>query len=404
MMETFLCLFAKYVIQEKATVLKKMSTKNRRIELVDLLLKVEKKPKIVAMVTGGGSGFFQSLLGNGGASSVFLEGAIPYAKKAFDEYYGSEPDGYCSERAARVLAKKAYLRALHLGGGAMSMGVASTASLVSEGEREGRKHRFYVCIYTGYHQAVWGVEITSGNEYRDMQEEKVADFILERVVDAAYGQFNNVEWNSDCLSLTHDEINNCVHKQARIMPTYIPINHHLDPTQVQSPVVFPGSYNPIHPGHENMIQWAFEHLGRPVWLEISTDNVDKPSLDRIDIAERVQSIRGSNAPIAGIVITQSPKFVEKTYLFNQPTFLTGVDTYERLINVSYYEDEVDMREKHQEMKRYGAKFYVFHRDGFEANPDVLNQPPSALHDCTNWVSFEFSPTSWSSTALREASK
>ena len=57
-------------------------------------------------------------------------------------------------------------------------------------------------------------------------------------------------------------------------------------------ILFPGAFNPPHWGHKRMAELAAERYGRPVTFELSITNVDKPPLDFIEIAERLEQLAG----------------------------------------------------------------------------------------------------------------
>ena len=82
---------------------------------------VQQNFKISFAIAGGGGHLLSTLAATPGASSILLEGTIPYSREAFREYIqqkGTDIDDstfkYCSEMAAQRLATAAYHRALHL--------------------------------------------------------------------------------------------------------------------------------------------------------------------------------------------------------------------------------------------------------------------------------------------------
>ncbi|MGL4594921.1 MAG: hypothetical protein ACRCUY_09360 [Thermoguttaceae bacterium] len=103
-----------------------------------------------------------------------------------------------------------------------------------------------------------------------------------------------------------------------------------------SQAIFPGSFNPIHQGHLQMVDIAQERLGSRVALEIATQTMGKPPLDYIDLQNRLNEINQSS-PDQVVWVTRASLFEEKSRLFIGPTtFIVGADTLKRFSQLSYY--------------------------------------------------------------------
>ena len=57
--------------------------------------------QVVLVATGGGTRGIAHLASTPGASSVLLEGLVPYARAAIDRLLGGPQEAYCSSRTAR---------------------------------------------------------------------------------------------------------------------------------------------------------------------------------------------------------------------------------------------------------------------------------------------------------------
>jgi hypothetical protein len=124
--------------------------------------------------------------------------------------------------------------------------------------------------------------------------------------------------------------------------------------ELERPALLPGSFNPLHHGHELLAQAAAAQTGREVTFEISVANVDKPALGEDDVLARVDQFRGT----ARVLLTRAPTFVEKGRLFPGAVFVLGWDTAVRLVEPRYYGGEDELRRAFQELRTLGCRFIV----------------------------------------------
>ena len=72
----------------------------------------------------------------------------------------------------------------------------------------------------------------------------------------------------------------------------------------EHPVLLPGSFNPLHQGHVELLIAAETVTHRDGLLELSVTNVDKPPLDIVEVERRLLQLKG---PFSA-VLTCAPTF------------------------------------------------------------------------------------------------
>ncbi len=125
--------------------------------------------------------------------------------------------------------------------------------------------------------------------------------------------------------------------------------------RMEGVAIFPGSFNPLHHGHEALATVASDLLGREVLFELSVVNVDKPPLTHAEVERRASQFAGRWR----VLLTRAPRFLEKARLFPGSAFVIGWDTAVRMVHPRYYGDsEPAMHGALEEMRDLGARFLV----------------------------------------------
>ena len=381
------------------------------VELVDSLMAAGSLAVIVS--TGGGSLAIAHLLTTPGASGIVLEAIVPYARSAVDHLLGGPQQTYCSSRTARRLAMTAWQRACTLNAPPeRAVGVAVTASLASRIPKRG-EHRIVVAVQTFKATSVASVVLEKNTRSRLEEEEIAAALLLEQFVEAccetssqpiAGGRSvaHRLRANEPVEHLREEAIPAW---QDVLVGTRRAVKIEGDTEKAVGPagnattrrLLFPGSFDPLHEGHRLMARLAEKITAQMVEYELSIQNVDKPSLDCVELRSRLTQF--IDRPLW---LTHAPTFVEKVALFPDSTFVMGADTFVRLADQKYYGGSADAAARAvQQIAANARRLIVFGRVSDGAFKEPSQWPmPQALRDICSFVSQEDFRSDISSTQLR----
>lgn len=316
--------------------------------------------RLVLSFSGGGSDTLSGLLSVPGASRTVLEAVVPYSQQALCRWLAGRPDQFCSARTARAMAMSGFLRACEYESpeGYPLVGVGATASLATDRPKRGA-HRIHLAVQTVSQTIVQSVELTKDLRRRP-EEEAIASALILNLIAEVCGIDERLP-----LELREGE---SIERQEKTAPPAwndlllgkTEAILHDDPTGKRklSRALFSGAFNPIHVGHEEMVQVASQILGTEVDHEVSILNVDKPPLDYIEIGERIDQF----GPKHSIWLTRAPTFVEKSRLFPAVTFVVGIDTLRRVAAPRYYRgSDAACAKAIEEIASRGCRFLVFGR-------------------------------------------
>lgn len=344
-------------------------------------------------IAGGGAQAVGELTRHGGLSGTLVEARHFQAREAIDAYLGGAPDRYSSEAAARALAMRAYLDLRGLVGDPRGsyFAIGAASSLVSRGEREGRKHRVHVAVQTHNYTRALAVELAPGRSRED--EEALAARLIRSAV--AYGAGVLDDDMGYWGWLGPGDVHSARFQHARDGWEDVVLG--TRPVLRRSPhsPVLSTSANPLHEGHLAMMEYAHRTLGSPVDVEICVRNADKPALDYLEIADRLDRARDDlvGRPFAGeVFLSNVGRFVEKAVAMPSSTFLVGADTLERLEAPQFGGDHA-LHELNDAFDEHDCVFLAFPRPGHR-----LYAGP-----CTA-VAADFTPCPQSSTAIREEAR
>jgi len=322
----------------------------------------------VLSITGGGSSAISSILAVSGASRTLVEATVPYDINALQSYVGGDVDQACSADTAEAMAMASFIRCRKLLPDApvdSIYGLGCSAAIATDRTRRG-SNRCHVSVQS-YNRTTSVSIILLEDRSREEEEQICRDLILMLMCETS-------GFKVDLDKLTErDQIER--HDQ-KAQPLWSQLfSDQLSSTwqaAVPPGVLFPGAFNPIHEGHEQMIKSAARHYGQDVVLEISVTNVEKHPLNYIEIDRRCRQI----AP-RPYVLTNAPTFLQKSSLFPGCKFVVGSDTLVRIADPVFYNGEPAARDAAiRTFADRGHEFLVFGREinGKFAELSDLNIP------------------------------
>lgn len=293
--------------------------------------------QLALAATGGGGELVSWLLNHPGASASVIEVQVPYREEALAAYLGSAGPHRVTAQTARDMADRAFVRARRFTGVEEGIvGVGVTAALATSRSRRG-EDRAYIALRLPQEYRLFDLHFEKGAADRLAQEEGLSRFVLAVLAEACGAEAispplpDYVKCSQHTLSL-QDPLGLLVTGDIEL------VEFGLDgvwASEVErgSRLLFPGSFNPLHEGHERLAVAAGRLSGRRPSLELSVENVDKPSLQRVDIEGRLAAMRGRFS----VIMTRAPTFLQKARLFSGCHFAIGYDTATRLLQGKYYE-------------------------------------------------------------------
>jgi hypothetical protein len=334
----------------------------------------------VIVAAGAGSQAVRDLMAVPGASRTVLEALIPYGHASLSSFLGHEPEMAVGPGVAAGMARRAYSRALRLRDGASPVvGLGCSATIATDRVKRGA-HRCHVEAWSSKGRTAYSLEFVKGLRDRAGEESVVSGLILRALAEETLGEsgmqvalddrerieVRSVRYDDPIKALLAEHVESVTVDRDGTLAADMPV----------AGGILAGSFDPVHRGHEAMVETAARLLDDEVTLELSVTNVDKPPLAEREIMRRLGQFEGRWRA----VIDSAPVFHEKARLFPGCTFLIGWDTAVRLVEPRYYgNDEFEMLRALDEIRTLDCRFLVAgRRDGdvFRTLDDV--QVPSGF--------------------------
>jgi nicotinamide mononucleotide (NMN) deamidase PncC len=339
----------------------------------------------IVSLTGGGSRAISDLLTVPGASATMLEAVVPYSAEALADWLGGKFDQACCEPTARAMAMAGFERARKLSAVEPTTlrGIGVTASLASARPKRG-PHRMHVAWQSAEATASYSCELVKGQRTRAEEEAVAAELVLQAVAEACGVASGPPREPSPEEPVARREKRAPKEWTELLLAQRQSVPYRID----GSPrVIFSGAFNPLHAGHRRMAKIASARCGAPVIMELSIANVDKPTLDFLEIESRLAGL--SDDPV---LLTRAATFVEKAALVPGAVFVVGADTIARIADEKYYDGNCEKRDSAIALIAIqGCRFLAFGRvaDGRFMLPSDLNLPSQLRDLCEEVGESEF---------------
>ena len=322
-------------------------------QYLEIIKKVHSSPyRFVLVSSGGGTNAISEILKVPGASTSVLEAYVPYAKESLDYYLLKQPDHYCSLDTTLSMAAKAYSAAKKIDPDTNPkylLGIAVTASLATNYSKKG-EHKFFIAIQTYKYSSSFSYSFIKGELTREEEEQVVTDHIINAIAQSCEVQSKIIIENSSLVIKTVEAQKNWV----KLVDNKIDF---VSSTNRIPELIFPGSFNPFHSGHQSMSELAEKKTGLGLAYEICIQNADKPPLSYHEIEKTLNQFNHGHE----WVLTKAGKFTDKAELFPNSVFIIGADTLTRILDEKFYLNRQDMLNQLDLFNSHNINFLVFGR-------------------------------------------
>lgn len=328
--------------------------------MTELIAALHAGPIRMSLVaTGAAAGLQRLVTSVPGASATLLSSGFPYDQHALSDYLGFTPAQFASEETALAMAARAWRHAheLSLRRGedpGTAIGLAATGVIASNRVIRG-DHRLFLAVRAK--EGFLAAKVTFPKKDDGLsrlgreREAELADLLaLNMALCAANLPQVGVESFGLLGDLAAREGGLFSLQPRAVTPTVAPLE--ISP---ETHVLFDGSFNPWHYGHEKIAREVELRTGKKVAYVITDSHPDKGSVQADELAARVAQFR----LVAPVLVTESLRlYVDKAAAHPGFARIVGADTLARVLDPKY---GVPTDEVLRRLEASGASFFVADR-------------------------------------------
>lgn len=300
--------------------------------------------QLVLEFAGAGSLALAWLHAVPGSSRTILEATDRYSAASLEELLGAIPETFVHRQTAAAMARRAYPRAWRLGNSSPKLGVACTATIATDRRKRGR-HRCCLAVRNDRSVTTLDLVLAKGRRDRAGEETLISELLVDAIAQAAGAirppplKLLKGERIVRRRAAESDPVRMLGSGSARWV--LIEADGRRRPDAKVKGLVYCGSFNPLHYGHEALAAEAARVTGLPVTFELAAVNAEKAPTSRGELERRLAQFWRRHR----VAVTHSPLFAQKAELFPGCTFLVGYDTAARMVDRRFYGNRVAVRDR-----------------------------------------------------------
>ncbi len=288
-------------------------------DVASILLGRDRSVSVAA--TGAGAGLQKALWDVPGISRILHSAEFPYATEALDRYLGYSPSKYCSKETAVAMSMEAYRRAW--APGVQTVGVGITGSVASSSEHRG-DHRVFIATFSDEACHVDSLKLFkgSGRHARETDGAVTDAFGLTAIFSAA-----GVPYRPDVPAPVEEFSSEPALDVCEALLSERPFfsRGKRMPAPSGGLTIFPGAFNPPHPGH----LWLGDSTG--AIFHICVRPPHKPPLPPVEVLRRAKLLDGRDVFFS----SGDPLYIDKARRHPGCKIVIGADAFVRMLDPSW---------------------------------------------------------------------